>query len=81
MSDRDLLDLTEHVPPVSKELLDLLREVFPVTPPTPTSTEREDMYASGHREVLEYLIALREHQLQRARERGITTQTSTPDQP
>tara|TARA_R100000808_G_scaffold4669_2_gene14921 strand:- start:11689 stop:11877 length:189 start_codon:yes stop_codon:yes gene_type:complete len=51
-----------EIPEIPKALLDALRDQFPVNLPSPSTTEREDLYHAGEQAVLEYLEWLIEKQ-------------------
>ena len=44
-----------RIPPVSKELLDFLKEIYPVRMPKIDETEREIFVRVGHQEVIRTL--------------------------
>jgi hypothetical protein len=70
MRDEDLDDPADGIHLIHESLIALLEARFPVRLPTPGSTERDDVYAAGQRDVVRYLIDTREYQQEQARARG-----------
>ena len=47
-----------HIPPLSKDLIDLLNFTFPIVLPNPTVSRDIELYESGKRYVVDFLKQL-----------------------
>ena len=68
VADQYLDDALDDLPLISDAFLAALRVLFPLELPSPTSTEREDLFQSGQQSVIRKLEEAQTDQIERASE-------------